>query len=153
MIVTEEKHLEVAAHSHAGMSGKNNEDRFGVFHYRRNASDDTPAVLAVVADGNLIRHRSAGYKNRSLFAQQLSNSLLQCMYGWIIANNIIAEYEHPLAGRTRQPRPAAIFDKTPALIRRPAPGLGEHSKELLAELGYDEARIQNLVDAGVIGVP
>jgi len=51
MIVTEEKHLEVAAHSHAGMSGKNNEDRFGVFHYRRNASDDTPAVLAVVADG------------------------------------------------------------------------------------------------------
>ncbi len=51
MIVTAEKHLEIAAHSHAGMSGKNNEDRFGVFHYRLSASDDTPAVLAVVADG------------------------------------------------------------------------------------------------------
>ncbi len=51
MITAEKKHLEIAAHSHAGMSGKNNEDRFGVFNYRLSASDETPAVLAVVADG------------------------------------------------------------------------------------------------------
>lgn len=51
MILTEENHLEAAAQSHAGMSGKNNEDRYGLFSYRLSAADDTPALLAVVADG------------------------------------------------------------------------------------------------------
>jgi crotonobetainyl-CoA:carnitine CoA-transferase CaiB-like acyl-CoA transferase len=69
----------------------------------------------------------------------------------ILANQLIDEYEHPIAGTTRQPRPAALFDKTPAMIRRHAPGLGEHSREVLLELGYDAGEIQELVDAGVLG--
>lgn len=68
----------------------------------------------------------------------------------IQANNLLAEYEHPIAGRIRQPRPAARFDQTPATIRRHAPGLGEHNAELLEELGYNEQRRQQLKDAGVI---
>jgi protein phosphatase len=51
MILADTNQLEVAADSHAGMSGKNNEDRYGVSHYRLSTSNDTPAVLAVVADG------------------------------------------------------------------------------------------------------
>ena len=70
----------------------------------------------------------------------------------IQANQILAEYEHPIAGTTRQPRPAARFDKTPAMIRRHAPGLGEHSVEVLEELGYEAAEIAKLQADGVIGV-
>lgn len=70
----------------------------------------------------------------------------------IRANNILSEYEHPTAGTIRQPRPAAIFDKTPAHIRRHAPVLGEHSAELLAELGYNTDEIGALVKEGVLGV-
>lgn len=70
----------------------------------------------------------------------------------IKANDLIHEYDHPIAGRVRQPRPAARFDQTPARIQRPAPGLGEHSAEILAELGYSEAQITTLVDQGVLGV-
>ena len=51
MILAEENYLKVAADSHAGMSGKNNEDRYGVFNYRLSASNEAQAVLAVVADG------------------------------------------------------------------------------------------------------
>ena len=43
------------------------------------------------------------------------------------------------------------FDATPAEIRRPAPGLGEHNEELLTELGFDEAAIGELREAGVLG--
>ena len=68
----------------------------------------------------------------------------------IAANDLLAEYEHPVAGRIRQPRPAARFDQTPATIRRHAPSLGEHNAELLEELGYSEQRRQQLIDAGVI---
>ena len=70
----------------------------------------------------------------------------------IQANDLIHEYEHPIAGRIRQPRPAARFDQTPSGIQRPAPGLGEHSAEILAELGYAEEEIARLVAQGVLGV-
>jgi crotonobetainyl-CoA:carnitine CoA-transferase CaiB-like acyl-CoA transferase len=68
----------------------------------------------------------------------------------ITANDLLSEYDHPVAGRIRQPRPAALFDQTPAAIRRHAPALGEHNAELLEELGYNEQRRQQLIDAGVI---
>ncbi len=42
----------------------------------------------------------------------------------IRVNELIEEFDHPVAGRMRQPRPAARFDATPAAIRRPAPMLG-----------------------------
>ena len=70
----------------------------------------------------------------------------------IQANDLIHEYDHPIAGRIRQPRPAARFDKTPSGIQRPAPGLGEHSAEILTELGYAEEDIARLVAQGVLGV-
>jgi crotonobetainyl-CoA:carnitine CoA-transferase CaiB-like acyl-CoA transferase len=52
-------------------------------------------------------------------------------------NETVAEYDHPVAGRIRQPRPAARFDRTPAEPTRHAPLLGEHSREILTELGFD----------------
>jgi crotonobetainyl-CoA:carnitine CoA-transferase CaiB-like acyl-CoA transferase len=69
----------------------------------------------------------------------------------VVANDLIVESEHPLTGRMRQTRPPIRFDKTPAEIRRPAPGLGEHNEELLAELGFDDAAIGELREAGVLG--
>ena len=39
---------------------------------------------------------------------------------------------------------------TPGKLRHPAPALGEHSRAVLAEIGYDTARIDALVERGVI---
>jgi crotonobetainyl-CoA:carnitine CoA-transferase CaiB-like acyl-CoA transferase len=63
----------------------------------------------------------------------------------IEAMGIVAETEHPAAGRLRQARPAARFSLTPASIRRGAPSLGEHNEQILAELGYSPAEIAELV--------
>ena len=57
----------------------------------------------------------------------------------VLANNVIVETEHPAAGRLRQTRAAARFSATPTSIRRGAPALGEHTSEILAELGYADA--------------
>jgi serine/threonine protein phosphatase PrpC len=51
MIRSARAHLTVAALSHPGLSGKNNEDRFAVTAYRRSDADHTPVLLAVLADG------------------------------------------------------------------------------------------------------
>jgi protein phosphatase len=44
-------HLHVAALSHAGMSGKNNEDRYAVSSFQLSREDARPSVFAIVADG------------------------------------------------------------------------------------------------------
>ncbi len=51
MIRTPRAHLHVAALSHAGMSGKNNEDRFAVLSHHLSADDPTPSLFAVLSDG------------------------------------------------------------------------------------------------------
>jgi crotonobetainyl-CoA:carnitine CoA-transferase CaiB-like acyl-CoA transferase len=63
---------------------------------------------------------------------------------------IVVETEHSVAGRLRQSRPAARFSRTPASIRHGAPGLGEQTREVLAELGYSAAEIAALRAEGVI---
>ena len=69
----------------------------------------------------------------------------------VIANELIVEADYPLTGRMQQARPPVRFDVTPAEIRRPAPGFGEHNDEVLEELGFDEALRQELKEAGVLG--
>lgn len=68
----------------------------------------------------------------------------------VAANGLLVEYEHPHAGRMREPRPAVRFDMTPAEIRRPAPALGEHTDEILGELGLSAAEIAEARDKGWI---
>jgi crotonobetainyl-CoA:carnitine CoA-transferase CaiB-like acyl-CoA transferase len=59
----------------------------------------------------------------------------------VIANETLTETDHPTAGHLRQTRPAARFSGTPAAIHFGAPTLGEHTSEILAELGYTAAEI------------
>ena len=65
------------------------------------------------------------------------------------ANGIVIETEHAVAGRLRQARPAARFSATPTSVRRGGPQLGEHTNEILAELGYSPAEIAELRAEGI----
>jgi crotonobetainyl-CoA:carnitine CoA-transferase CaiB-like acyl-CoA transferase len=69
----------------------------------------------------------------------------------IIASGTLIEIDHPVSGRLRQARPPASFERTPAGIRFGAPRLGEHTDEILLEIGYTSTQIETLRAAGVIG--
>jgi crotonobetainyl-CoA:carnitine CoA-transferase CaiB-like acyl-CoA transferase len=67
------------------------------------------------------------------------------------ANGLFVETDHPVAGRMVEPKYPANYSATPAVPATPAAGLGQHSREILAEIGYDETQIEALAAAGVIG--
>ena len=69
----------------------------------------------------------------------------------ILANQLIVESEHPYAGRMRMTRPAARFEETPAELRLPAPMLGEHTDEVLMEIGISSERLAELHTTGLLG--
>ncbi len=66
-------------------------------------------------------------------------------------NESILEFDHPTAGRFRGARPAARFEKTPQdPYRRLPPIVGEHTDEVLRELGYDEGELKRMRESGLI---
>jgi len=68
-----------------------------------------------------------------------------------VAVEMFETHEHPQSGRVRHPRHPAQFGTTPAMLAGRAPMLGEHTDEVLAELGVDADRIAGLRASGVIG--
>ena len=51
-------------------------------------------------------------------------------------------------GRLRFPGPSALFSATPGGLRRLPPRLGEHSVDILAQIGYREGDIDAMLAAG-----
>jgi crotonobetainyl-CoA:carnitine CoA-transferase CaiB-like acyl-CoA transferase len=69
----------------------------------------------------------------------------------VIHNQTLVEWDHPKAGRVRQPRPAARFSSTPAAVAASCAAWGEHNDEILSGLGRNAEEIAALRKSGVIG--
>ncbi|WP_209307449.1 CoA transferase [Geodermatophilus sp. DF01-2] len=67
-----------------------------------------------------------------------------------LARGMVQELDHPVEGRVHTLGIPAKLSATPGSLRRPAPLQGEHTVELLGELGYDRARIDRLLTRGSV---
>ena len=68
----------------------------------------------------------------------------------VVARDSVVELEHPVMGTVRQLAPAARMSRTPPRARVAAPLLGQHSRDVLAWLGWAEPDIRTLEEDGVI---
>ena len=64
------------------------------------------------------------------------------------ARNMEVTLEHPTAGKIKNIGLAAKLYSTPGRITKPAPLLGQHTREVLMNAGYSKKNIEALVDSG-----
>jgi len=61
-----------------------------------------------------------------------------------------ASVDHPSVGEVEMAGIPMHFSRTPATVRRHPPELGEHTVDVLAELGYSDEEIVRFHDEGVV---
>lgn len=71
MIRTQRAHLNVEAQTHAGMTGKNNEDRYAVASFELDENNRLPVLFAVLADG------IGGHRAGEVAAELAVNHIMQ----------------------------------------------------------------------------
>jgi crotonobetainyl-CoA:carnitine CoA-transferase CaiB-like acyl-CoA transferase len=68
----------------------------------------------------------------------------------VVHNEMVAEIDHPLAGKIKTLRTPIRFSASPLSIKRPPPLLGQHTEEILSELGYTAEEIERRKATGAV---
>ena len=68
----------------------------------------------------------------------------------VVHNQVLVELDHGALGRVRLARAAARFDGVAIVPGTSAPHLGEHGREVLRELGFDDTQLDRWVASGVL---
>jgi crotonobetainyl-CoA:carnitine CoA-transferase CaiB-like acyl-CoA transferase len=68
----------------------------------------------------------------------------------VAAREMVVEVEHASIGTTRALGFPVKFSRTPGKVERAAPLLGQHTREILVELGYSAAQVEQLAAEGAI---
>jgi crotonobetainyl-CoA:carnitine CoA-transferase CaiB-like acyl-CoA transferase len=71
----------------------------------------------------------------------------------VLENGYITSVDHPMMGPIRMAGPMIQMSETPLAAQGASPTLGQHTDDVLRQLGYDDERIDALRAAGVLGTP
>lgn len=133
-----------------GIEHLRDDPRFATTAARRARYEELAALIEEVT-----ATRSSAHWYTALEAAGVPCGVLQT-YDQVLADPHLAargffqELPHPTVGPVRALGSPARLSRTPVSLRRAGPRLGEHTAELLLELGKSHAEIQALIEDGVV---
>ncbi len=160
MIPKQNAHLHTASNTHAGMTGKNNEDRFAILNFALSETDATPSVFALVADGvggklggEIAATMAVEIIGRVVTASDASNPVATLMQALYDANTAILEKsrdEDEIAGMATTATCAWVIGS-----RLYAANVGNSRLYLLREnvfrqISIDHSWVQEAIEHGII---
>ena len=127
------------------------DERFATAAGRQRHIDDRLALTQEVLRTGSSAHWLARLEAEDVPCAPVLTRHAMLAHPQVVANGIVAEHDHPVAGRVRQARPAARFSKTGFELRQAGAQLGEHTDDVLAECGLDADEIATLRREGAFG--
>lgn len=120
---------------------------------RQGRSDNIPAMYRAMAE--ITAQRTTAEWMRICTELDIPATVIYTIEGLLEhpqlqAVGLFGTVEHASEGTIRYVKPPTKFAATPASVRSQAPVLGQHTSEVLAELGYDVAAIEALRRRGVV---
>lgn len=133
-----------------GRADLTDDPRFATNADRMAHRDEMNAILnAIFATQTVVEWEARFHAANALFgpvctvSQALAHPQMQAL-------GMVQSVEHSTIGRIPQLAPPIFMSDTPGTIRRPPPILGQHTAEVLSEIGYSGAEIDRLAQAQVV---
>ncbi len=128
----------------AGREHLTADERFATISGRTNNSEAVYAILAEIIATRTTAEWLEVLDAANIPVMIVNTKEMLLENEQLLAGDFWQEKDHPTEGRIRMTRPPIRFSKTPSSVRRLQPNLGEHSAEILAEMGYEPDEIERL---------
>jgi len=134
-----------------GMSGLETDRRFADANARRG---NRPALIAEIE--NITRTKPAAHwlgllRDAGVPCGEIADYRDVFDDPHLLARNFFVDLEHPVLGTLRGLGSPLRLERTPVRHRRAGPRLGEHTAEVLREIGCSDADVERLASDGIIG--
>lgn len=128
-----------------------NDPKFAAFDLRTKNSEELVSIISDIFKGKTYAEWIAILQANNLIWSPVKTPLEVTRDEQALANDFFGTWEHPEYGNIRMVKNPIKLSNTPAENKMRAPKLGEHTNEILEELGISKTEILKMKESGIVG--